>query len=54
LDALVFLDIFVSLVISVDGVGGVVSDAVPKSETVISVEVAGEAISSFSGETSGG
>jgi len=54
LNALVFLDIFVSLVISVDGVGGVVSDAVPKSETVISVEVAGEAISSFSGETSGG
>jgi len=54
LNALVFLDIFVSLVISVDGVGGVVSDAVPESETIISVEVAGEAISSFSGETSGG
>lgn len=54
LNALVGLDIFVGLVVIVDDVGGVVSDAVPKSETVISVEVAGEAIGCFSGETSGG
>jgi len=53
LDALVGLDIFVGLIVSFDDVGGIVSDAVPESETIISVEVAGEAIGSFSSETSG-
>lgn len=56
LDALIGLDIFVALVVSFNDVSGVVSDAVPESETVISVEVAGELVTVFSvsGETSRG
>ena len=56
LDALVSLDIFVGLIISFNDVGGVVSDAVPESETVISVEIASELVTiiSVSGETSRG
>lgn len=56
LNALVSLNIFVRLVVSVDDISGVVSDAVPESETIISVEVAGKLVTIFSvsGETSRG
>jgi len=51
LDALIGEDVRILLVVGVDDISGVVSDAVPELETIISVVVAGEAIFSFSGET---